>query len=43
MIVVVYQQCKYNIKNMKNWLCIFVFLTLVFILNLKQLQKNYFP
>ena len=37
MTVVVYQQCKYNIKNMKNWLSIFVFLTLVFILNLKQL------
>ena len=32
MIVGVYQQCKYNIKNVKNWLCIFVFLNFVFIL-----------
>ena len=42
MIVGVYQKCKYNVKNMKNWLCIFIFLTLIFILtnSMSELRFN---
>ena len=40
MAVGAYQQCKYNVKNMKKWLCIFAFLTLVSILSLYEPMFN---